>query len=78
MDQDARVAVLTERMTRLEAEVGQLRERLLTIEDRIALIRTDLAVLTTRVGIYAAGGALVGGALVSLLMDAVGSYFHIK
>jgi hypothetical protein len=39
------------------------------LEQAVASLRTDLAVVQTRVAIYAGGGALAGGGVVSLAIE---------
>ncbi len=64
------LAVLEEKVTRLESEMGLLRGRMLTLEDRLQTALTEIAVLKVRVGLYAGLGAVVGGAIMTLILNA--------
>ena len=70
MDHESLVAVLEDRVTRLESEMGLLRGRMLTLEDRLQTALTEIAVLKVRVGLYAGLGAVVGGAIMTLILNA--------
>ncbi len=78
MAESSRIAVLESRLQRVEEDRMKLEGRVQALEERTGGIETKVAVLATRVGIYAAGGALIGGGLISLLVNAVSAYFSIK
>ncbi len=77
MDGDSRLAVVESELKRAQGDLVELAARLAAVEERFAMLRTSFEVLQTRVGMYAAVGAVAGGALVSVLMDAVRAYLKI-
>ncbi len=74
MDQESQVAVLEDRVTHLEADMCLLRGRMLTLEERVQTALTEIAVLKVRVGLYAGLGAVVGGAVMTLILNALGRF----
>ncbi len=59
----------------LDRRLGKTESRQDATDDRIARLENRFTALETRVAFYAAGGALVGGAVVSILADVVTKYF---
>ncbi len=74
MDGDSRLAVVESELKRAQGDIAELMDRLATVEERFAQLRTSFEVLQTRVGMYAAVGAVAGGAVMSVLMDVVSKW----
>ncbi len=77
MEDDARLAVVESELRRAQEDLEHLATRLAGLEEKFGSLRTSFEVLQTRVGMYAAMGAVIGGALMSVLMDAIRAYMHL-
>lgn len=81
LDFQARVCVLERRLDDHAREHGRddaARDaRLQTLEDKSAGLRTDFEVLKSRVAMYAALGAAVGGLAVNLLSGALAAWLKL-
>ncbi len=74
MDIEERVATLEADSRNRVLECQRCENRLTVLEGAFAQLRTDVRVLETRVAMYAAGGALAGGILVSVARDLISKY----
>jgi len=61
---DAEVVALTDKFSTLSRDHRELRER---VEE----LRIDVAKLSVRVGMYAAGGSILGGSIASVIVSKV-------
>ncbi|MGE5138300.1 MAG: hypothetical protein ACM3JD_02455 [Rudaea sp.] len=77
MTEEVRVAVLENRINRLERDRIGDEKRVQVLEDKLDLLRTNFEVLQARVTIYAAMGAVAGGALFSVAADVIRAYLAI-
>ncbi len=68
MDEQSQICVLEERVSNLQQEVRNQRAEIDGLKGGLAIVQRELAVLASRVGIYAALGALVGGGIISLII----------
>ncbi len=77
MTEEVRVAVLENRINRLERDRIGDEKRVQALEDKLGLLHTNFEVLQARVTIYAAMGAVAGGALFSVAADLIRAYLTI-
>ncbi len=68
MDEQSQLCVLEERVSNLQQEVRAQRAEIDGLKGGLAIVQRELAVLASRVGIYAALGAVAGGGLISLII----------
>ncbi len=71
MDEESRLAVLEEQVRRLDQERVRQQQEIEGLKTGLALVRQEVAVVVTRVGTIAGFGALVGGAIVAVIVFAV-------
>ncbi len=77
MDGDARVAVLESELRRAQEDIAELKELVAALQEGQARMKTNFEVLKTRVGMYAAVGAAIGGALLGQIKDMLAAGLHL-
>ena len=77
MEGETRLAVLESELKRAQSDVGRLEARMTGLEEEQGLLRTHFEVLKTRVALYAAVGASIGGSLLTLVLDALRTYLPV-
>lgn len=77
MDDETQVAVLGSELRRAQADITGLAAQVAAVREEQALLRTQFEVMRTRVAMYAAVGASIGGALLSVILDALTKYLRV-